>query len=181
MRGLLSATVILWSLSAPSAPGRAIEDWSYDRLFAEADLVVIASAQGTVDSDDKPADNLFAAGLVGQRTTFAVDATIKGTSTQDPITVRHFKTKEGRFPNNGPLLVTFRTKGLSIAGGHARRYQVELGAPQYLLFLKRTDGGHYRPLSGQIDPILSVKEIYPPLPEVMNERQSSSTRPASLP
>lgn len=168
---ILCATVILVSaLLVTSAAGRAIESWSYDRLFKEADVIVIASAQGTVASDDKPSADRWTESLTGQRTTFSVINTLKGDAGDGPFTVVHFKLKDGVASQNGPLLVAFRTKGPRIEGGGTSKYVAILNTPQYLLFLKKSDGGRFEPISGQIDPALSVKEIYAPLPAVMDEK-----------
>lgn len=43
-------------------------------------------------------------------------------------------------------------------------YSIMLGPPEYLLFLKRTADGRLEPVSGQIDPALSVREMHRPLP-----------------
>jgi hypothetical protein len=55
-------------------------------------------------------------------------------------------------------------------GGGSQKYIAQLGTPQYLLFLRTSDGGRCKPISGQIDSRLSVKEIYSPLPSVIDQR-----------
>lgn len=165
--GLITLVVALF---VASAAARQIENWSYDRLFKEADVIVIASAQGTVQSEDKASDERWKASLIGQHTTFSVVQTLKGQLDDGPLTVLHFKLKDGVATQNGPLLVAFRTKGPTIEGGGSVKYKAILSTPQYLLFLKRSDGGRLEPVSGQIDPALSVKEIYAPLPAVMDEK-----------
>jgi len=75
--------------------------------------------------------------------------------------VLHFRLKEGVIVNDGPSLVRFRTKrGLSI---RTKTIKAAAGKPDYMLFLKRNKDGRYEPVSGRIDPRLSVKEIYSPL------------------
>ena len=157
------------ALFVTSAAGRKLEIWSFDRLFKEAEVIVIASAKGTAKSEDTPANEQFKTSLIGQRTTFAIIKTLKGEAGDGPLTVTHFKLKDGVQFNNGPLLVTFRTKGPVIEGGQATRFKAVLSTPQYLLFLKRSDGGRFEPVSGQIDPALSIKEIYEPLPAEADE------------
>ena len=169
MRTAILMTLLLPALFVGSAAGRQIEDWSYDRLFKEADLVVIASAQETADSDDPAPDDRWKTRLVGQRTTFSVITTLKGQHEDSEMTVQHFRLRDGVVTNDGPLLVAFRTKGLTINGGGSVKYIAALSTPQYLLFLKRSEGGRLEPVSGQLDPKLSVKEIYEPLPVVMDE------------
>jgi hypothetical protein len=163
-------TLLLSIAQTPFAPAREIESWSYERLFKESDLVVIATAQATADSNDAPPDNRWKSALVGQQTTFAIDAVLKGKRLSAPLAVLHFKLKPGVVTQDGPLLVTFRTKGPAIEGGGKVKYSVQLGTPQYLLFLKTADHERFALVSGQIDPELSVKEIYAPLPDVMDQK-----------
>ena len=110
---------VLMALFVASATARQIENWPYERLFKEADVIVIASAQGTVESDDKAADERWKASLIGQHTSFAVINTLKGQVDNGPIKVLHFKLKAGVLTQDGPLLVAFRTKGPKIEGGGA--------------------------------------------------------------
>jgi hypothetical protein len=95
MRASLAAVLLTAFLFAGSVRARKIETWSYDRLFREADIVVIASAQATVRSDDPAPDGTWKTSLVGQRTTFAIITKLKGKDDAGNITVRHFKLKIG--------------------------------------------------------------------------------------
>jgi hypothetical protein len=163
-------TLLLTFSLTPLAPARQVESWSYERLFKESDLVVIATAKVTADTNDAPPDNRWKSALVGQQTTFAIDAVLKGNAPAGPLAVVHFKLKPGVVTQDGPLLISFRRKGPAIEGGGKVKYNVQLGTPQYLLFLKTADHDRFAPLSGQIDPQLSVKEIYAPLPDVMDQK-----------
>ncbi len=163
-------TVLLIVLaSAVFVSARQIEEWSYDRLFREADLAVIVSAQATVDSTDIPPDKQWAESLVGQATTFKVTRTIKGDAVKDgdTMTLVHFRLKDGVTTSNGPLLVNFRTKPfkISVRGEQVDANVSMVEAPQYLLFLRKSAGGNFVPVSGWFDSALSVKEIYSPLLE----------------
>jgi len=169
MRTLLAAMLLIVMNILSSAAAREIESWPYDRLFKEADIVVIAAAQKSIDSDDVPPDGPWKRSLVGQRTNFAVISTLKGKLADGPLTVMHFRLKDGVSAQNGPMLVRFRTHGLHIEGGGRVKYNVVLDTPQYLMFLRRTSGGRYEPVSGQIDSERSVKEIYSPLPADMDQ------------
>jgi hypothetical protein len=168
MRNAIMLGLLVALGSAGAAVGRQIEQWSYERLFREADVVVIARSEGTAASDDRPAESKWANSLTGQRTTFRIDSALKGQVEGDQIVVVHFKKKENVLFENGPLLVAFRTEGSVIEGGGMRKYLLKLSRPEYLLFLKKAEGGRFEPVSGQIDPRLSVKEIYDPLPEVID-------------
>ena len=49
---------------------------------------------------------------------------------------------------------------------------MDLGKPEYLLFLKKGKGGRYEPVSGRTDPALSVRELFHPLPEGLGKGKS---------
>ena len=176
MRPWLPAMFLTAAVLVTPAAGRQIESWSYERLFKAADVVVIASAKQTTDSDDAAPDGLWSKSLVGRRTTFTVLSALKGRPDADTITVRHFKLATNLIVQNGPLLVTFRTKGRTIQGSGSDQYRVELPAPQYLLFLKAAPDGLLEPVSGQIDPVLSVKEIHAPLPDVTHQPHAADEK-----
>ena len=156
--------IVLLVALATTAAARQVEVWSYERLFKEAEVVVIASAQRTVDTGGKPADAKQGKGLLAQETTFVVHSTLKGAVAEGPLTLRHFKKDNRLLWQNGPLLVTFRTKEMKLEGTGARKFSVVLPPPQYLLFLKAAGDGRYVPVSGQYDSALSVKELNAPLP-----------------
>jgi hypothetical protein len=155
----LSVAVVLGPAAWP-APARLIENWSYDRLFKEADLVVIAEAQGVADADDAaPFDHrpdLFEA----QTTTFTVGYTLKAKAAGADLKVLHFRLKKGVQIENGPMLVTFRTKPIEV---ELKDRKIGVGKGSYLLFLKARKDGRYEPVSGQYDPALSVRELNSPL------------------
>lgn len=159
----VAGIVVLVALATPAA-ARQVETWSYERLFKEAEVVVIASAQRTVDTEDKPADPKRGNGLLGQETTFVVHSTLKGAVAGGRLTLRHFKKDNRLVWQNGPLLVTFRTREMKLEGIGVRKFSVVLPPPQYLLFLKAAGDGRYVPVSGQYDSALSVKELNAPLP-----------------
>ena len=169
MRMSLLLALFILVLFVGTADGQKIQNWSYDRLFDEADLIVIASAQKTDDSDDVSSEGPWKKHLVGQRTTFSVIKTLKGRHDHNTMTVLHFRLKKEVAINDGPLLVSFRTKGVTIQGSGVVKYQAALSKPEYLLFLKRNMRGLMVPVSGQTYAESSVKEIYKPLPAVMDE------------
>ena len=156
----LSSFVAL-GLLAPMLSARVIENWPYDRLFKEADLVVIARATSSKECDDKTSDNPWKEEFLGLNTSFTVETVLKGKCDGDKLTVLHFKLRDEVKIESGPLLVSFRTEGTEIVlkGGK----KVGLGAPEYMLFLKATKDGRFEPVSGRTDPRLSVKEVRSPL------------------
>jgi hypothetical protein len=41
-------------------------------------------------------------------------------------------------------------------------FKAELGRPEYMLFLRLRKDGRFEPVSGEVDPVLSVRELHPP-------------------
>jgi hypothetical protein len=166
-RTLTVTAVLLSLLLVRGTAARQVEQWTYERLFKEADLVVIASAEATSPAEDRVADGRWANALVGQATTFAVDTVLNGKMAGASLIVLHFKLAEGVTTDGGPRPVSFRTKGAVVKG---RGFDANLGKSQYLLFLKSVDRGRFAPLSGQIDPTPSVREVYSPLPAEIDDK-----------
>jgi hypothetical protein len=173
----LVAGLVALVLIAPGALGRQIEQWSYERLFKEADVILIAKPESVADVDVKPRDPRMHQGFVGRVTTFSVVSAIKGDTKGRSIDVLYFKLKEGLMSQNGPLLISFRTKPVRIegkAGGDdntpVTAFVMELGPPEYLLFLKAGQDGRFEPVSGQYDPALSVREVNAPMPQFLGDR-----------
>jgi hypothetical protein len=164
-------------LVAPAILARQIEQWSYERLFKEADVIVIAKPESVADVDVKPKDARMQRDFLGRVTTFSVVSTIKGDAKGKTIDVLHFRMREGMGSANGPLLISFHTKPVRIegkAGGNnntpVTAFVMELGPPEYLLFLKAGQDGRFEPVSGQYDSRLSVREINPPMPDFLGSR-----------
>jgi hypothetical protein len=144
-----------------AASARLVPRWTYDKLFKEADLVVIAVAVGTEQADDTPPEHSWPRELVAQNTTLKVRGTLKGKAEGEQIKVLHFKFGEvkkgfeGRSTYDGPRLVEFRTP-LTVGTGKEKRV---VPASEYLLFLKKMKDGRYEPVSGHIDPSDSIHEV----------------------
>lgn len=164
---LLTGAVALAALAVASTPGtaRLLDSWPYDKLMKESDLVVIATATKTEDTKDEPPEHSWPVEFVGQNTTFDVKHVLKGKVKGEQIKVLHFKfgeLKKSVDPKNiadhividGPLFVAFRTKS----------------APDHLLFLKSIKDGRYEPVSGRIDPQLSVRKLSAPEEELKPEK-----------
>jgi hypothetical protein len=158
------STIVLLVVALPPAFGRLIESWPYGRLFKEADLVVIARTEGTVETRDRFSPKLWNVEFVGQETRFTVQAVLKGKSNEgDKVKVLHYRLPEGVLVSNGPLLVSFRKDPLALKGTvNNEAFKAWLGAPEYLLFLRARPDGRFEPVSGQADPALSVREIHEP-------------------
>ena len=104
----------------PLASARLIPNWPYEKLFKEADLVVIAEATAVADSGEKTKLGGWDAEFIGMNTTFTPRHVLKGTLKADSFRVLHYRVGGGEALLNGPTLVRFRTKGLSITGKASR-------------------------------------------------------------
>jgi hypothetical protein len=150
------------------ASGRVLDNWPYKRLFKEADLVVIVTAVSAKDASDTFVDDHWPLEFVGRNTTMEVLQALKGEVRSKQIVVLHFRFGErhkkaiakGEWAIiDGPLFVNFRTKPekVEIAGMELFDHKFE-----YLLFLKKRADGRYEPVSGRIDPSLSIRELFEP-------------------
>lgn len=140
---------------------RQVEDWPLQRLFKEADVIVIGVAQTTKDTVDKlDVAGWNSADFIGQNTEFKIEQIVKGEIDADSIQVLHFRGADGKPFQNGPSFVEFRST-LKI-----ETQSMNLLSPiEYLLFLRRCDDGRFEMISGQIDPEFAVREMHPPLPD----------------
>jgi hypothetical protein len=76
------------------------------------------------------------------------------------LTVLHYRLPDGVEVINGPLLVKFRKDAVTLKGTiNGKAFKAGLGRPEYMLFLRLRKDGRYEPVSGEIDPILSVREL----------------------
>ena len=158
---LVSSAALLTLFIGPVS-GRLIENWPYERLFKEADLVVIATAEATAETKDRFKTNGWKIDFIGQETSFAVETILKGkVKGEKKIKMLHFRLPDGVDVNNGPLHVSFPPKGLLLSGKvKGRAFEMKLTRPEYMLFLRLRADGRYEPVSGQIDPALSVREMF---------------------
>ena len=158
---------------ASSTFARQVEEWPYERLFKESDLVVIAHVQGWGVTKKEWNEKFFdKTRFEGVKTIFGANFSLKG----DPplcIWLNHFRYKEGAVRyNDGPGLVAFLKEPLQIevkqnVKNKGKLHQQSLGLrkvsqPEYLLFLKKHKDGEYEPVSGQLDASFSVRAMFPP-------------------
>jgi len=164
---VLAVASLLLMQGLPTS-ARGLENWPYEKLMKESDLIVIANPTAVEDCSDKTSDNLWKIEFLGVNTTFKIEAVLKGKPAADSIKVLHFKLHDGQLIGSGPLLVSFRLKPIRL---DLKDAHVTLGAPEYMLFLKAGNDGRYEPVSGRIDPELSVRELYPPLPKEVEREE----------
>jgi len=160
----LAVACAAW-LASPSL-ARVVEDWPYERLFKEADLVVIATAVSSKDTRDTFIDKRWPLDFVGQSTTFDVLQVVKGKYTEKKLDILHFKFGKRRDKETGPVLIR---DGPTFVNFPTEPAEVKVGGVffdkskiEYMLFLKKAADGRYEPVSGRIDPDFSVRELFPP-------------------
>jgi hypothetical protein len=146
------------------ALARRIENWPYERLFKESDLVLIATAEGTTETKDRFHPREWEVDLIGQETAFKVRTALKGDlKGARKVKVLHYRFPRGVRIEDGPLLVSFRKDPLPLRGTiNGTAFQTELGRPDYLLFLRARPDGRLELISGQVDPALAVRELHSP-------------------
>lgn len=162
---------ILLCLISSVAAGRLVEGWPYERLNKEADLIVIGTAVVTKDTSDSFIDERWPLEFIGVNTTFEVMQILKGKTNEKKIDVLHFKfgkvhnkanVQKGKIIEiiDGPSFVSFRTTPtrIEIDGFLLTNHKFE-----YLLFLKKRKDGRYEPVSGHIDPSMSIRELFMPI------------------
>ena len=159
----------LYLLTQSTCWARKVENWPYDRLFEDADVVVIARAVSTDKCADTWNEQFFdGARFQGLETKFeVVVSTLKGKSPES-LKLLHFQYKpEATVYDDGPGLVSFLDKSRQTAverhvdrSGALRPLSVNSSShPEYLLFLKLRKDGRYEAVSGQTDPNLSARSV----------------------
>jgi hypothetical protein len=144
MKPLRSAVFILLFLFAAMSrnEARAIRLPSDEELFAQSDLVVIATPVATHDTAEHVTDAFGFKGqsVIGVETRFAVTKVLKGDRSTKELTLFHYRFDNGAVIN-APMLIEFDVK-------QKRAFR---------LFLVRLPDGQYAPTAGQMDAWLSVK------------------------
>ena len=158
MKSRISVVVGIVTLSLIVGDGiaRPVKRFDYDRMTAQADLVVIASHIAVKRLEEKTNLPHVRWGnqpicVLGLETTFEVSVCFKGKlqATKKPrIVLYHYRLENPRLaevPNAVHLL------------------QLKPGdRSQYLMFLKREKDGRYTPFNGQTDPVYSIEKLRTP-------------------
>jgi hypothetical protein len=154
---------------------RKVGDWSYERLFNEADLVMIGSVEGWGLAKAQWSEKIFdKARFDAKKTAFTPLSILKGEPAFVCIWLLHFSYKKGAETyEDGPSLVSFLKKPVIIEMKPGEKEEPKELKPkgtgqsmvrplEYLLFLKMRKDGLYEPVSGQLDAALSVRALFPP-------------------
>jgi hypothetical protein len=165
---------VVFLLAASTSHARLGRSWTYDDLVKESDLVVIANAVDTKvvpTTDDLSVNGLGDSGYRVQQieTVIRVRAVIKGKYEQKRLDMVHFRYDPKGTVGiiNGPTLIEFPKSdriARTIGEGNERVY-----GKDYLLFLKVGKDGKYRPVTGQADPLFSVRELGSALHLILGE------------
>jgi hypothetical protein len=137
-----------------SALARGVRIWSEAELMKASDLVVIAQPISTKALDETnllgySSTKSFRSRFRGVETMFKVLDVFKGMPRNDRIVLHHYREElewyreelEWGCPPNGPSFISFKAGTTN----------------QYLLYLVKDGPNRYAPVTGQIDPELSVK------------------------
>ena len=184
MRCLMSiafVTLVL-ILGNTSVNARMVPDWPYDKLWDAADIVVIIEPLKTENNDDKLQIPWDPKGeWQGLTTHFKVHSILKGGPLGGEIVLKHFDLK----PSPPSPQTTIHTDGdgffihftsgplhydetISKDGKEISRHSLENQTPVFLAFLKKTPAGEFVPVTGQIDPVFSFRDLREILPSWMN-------------
>ena len=131
------------------AQARLTKSWSYQELYDQADLVVVAKPIATQDTTEKATlPELTYVHVVGLSTEFDISVVMKGDKSVKKATLHHYRLADPKqLMRNGPSLASFDPKQLT----------------RFLLFLHRETDGRYSPVSGQTDPnLVSVIKLEGP-------------------
>jgi len=136
-------------LVASIAEARLKRSWTYEQLLSEADMVAVVDASPPKDTENT--DVFLGHPVVQILTTLKVHAVLKGDTKKESLEFVHYRYgKTDRPIINGAQFVHFQAE--------KTRYP----KPKYLVFLKRRKDGRYEAVSGQIDPVDSVRLLMVP-------------------
>jgi len=124
--------------AAVAAQAREVQGLSYQQMYDQADLVVIAKPVSTQDTTEKTTlREMPRVHFIGLSTEFDIRLVMKGDTNVKKCVLHHYRLANPiEAAINGPDLASFDpTKDRS-----------------FLLFLHRERDGRYSPVSGQIDP-----------------------------
>ena len=136
---------------------RPVQVFNYDKMVADANLVVIATPVSTKELDEKAnlpgvQWNNQPIRVVGIETTlFVVSVCFKGKlskKNKPRIVLHHYRLEDSKLAEvpNAVELLRFKPGDRS----------------QYLMFLKRRKDGRYIPFNGQTGPVFSIEKLRNP-------------------
>ena len=166
------AILLIVCFSPTTTLARKLEHGLYERLIVESDLVVIATPIGFASWEGEWPDPLCdKERFESLETIFHTNATING----EAVTCIHFVhfhyNKEVVPYNDGPTFVSssaklglIKTRPSDRTDGDLQalkvKREVKPNNAQCLLFLKKREDRTYQAVSGQMDPIFSVRVLF---------------------
>ncbi len=138
LRALICFVVIL--LTATEGRARLTRAWTWQEMFDQADLVVIARPTASKDTSEH-SKLLSHIPVIGVHTEFETRLVLKGPRGVTSFTLHHYRfehPEEEKYTANGPNLIRLEMKA-----GQRRTY---------LLFLRREKEGVFAPVTDQTDP-----------------------------
>ena len=161
------AALLVAVFAGTSAFARLVPHWPYDKLLAEADIVVILEAiENEPAKDEFPGKN-SPADFDATNTRFKVHSVLKTTGdTPKELSVLHFTySKRVNAIFNGASFIRFPIGFITYEKRELKdgkptgevehvKYQ-----PMWLAFLKRREDGRFEPLTGHYDAAYSFKEL----------------------
>ncbi len=143
-------SIMLTLLMIGHLHARPVPAWSYTELFRKSDLVVVVVPTATRDAkkdDQIPPLEGIEERVAGVVTTFEVLAVAKGTFREKQLIIKHYREipVNDTYLGNGPVFVSF--KGM-------------LKNSHFMLFLRKVDDREFEFVTGQHDPLYSVKRIH---------------------
>jgi hypothetical protein len=134
-------------LTAMTATARITASWTFQEMFAKADLVVIAYGLSSRDTDEHTTlkDIEPHVSVVGVTSEFKTSLMLKGPRDLERFQLHHYRfaSEDDQLAANSPDLVR-------LSDGHL----------PFLMFLVRERDGRYAPVTGQTDPAsFSVLEL----------------------
>ena len=155
---------------APSH-ARGLHIWTMEELTQGADLVAIIEPMSTKDIGETSSIGDIPSRFICREleTTFNVDVVLKGRVDDKKIVLLHCGlSPRDQNPTNGPTFITFLTGPLDYEGKILKN-NVQVGGfnssqitPCWLAFLTHLPDGRYAPVAGQMDAVLSFKELHAP-------------------
>ncbi|MDB6024403.1 MAG: hypothetical protein JWM68_626 [Verrucomicrobiales bacterium] len=151
-----------------TSQARLVHLWSESELQEASDLIVIGSPIGTKDLDETNSlgwsqSASFRPRFRGLETTFKVLDSLKGMPANDRIVLHHYRNEiEWGSPPNAPNFISFTPNETN----------------QLMLYLIADGTNRYAPVTGQIDPSLSVGSVptnrfgYPLVPPIATANPS---------
>lgn len=138
---------LIFLLVLPDVGGaRTTTAWTYQAMYDEAELVVIAKPVSVSQSNEfvllpnfSPRTNVYEVQAL-----FSIGVVLKGTNTTLSLQLRYFKLADPhQFALAGPAFVQFDP---------AQRHS-------YLMFLRSDQNGSYSPVTGQPDAAVAIIEL----------------------